>query len=116
MLLGLAPQAASCTGECQKSGPLGLVIIIVLCVGCYFLFKSMSKQLKRVREDFPADPSAGPGPRPGPPSAGPTASIGASAGAPAGDDPAEAEEPATAVAPEPAPPVEATRSTDPPGP
>jgi hypothetical protein len=40
-------------GESKKSGPLGLVVIIVLCVVCYFLFKSMSKHLKRVREDFP---------------------------------------------------------------
>ena len=40
-------------GEAKKSGPLGLVVILVLCVACYFLFKSMSKHLKRVREDFP---------------------------------------------------------------
>ena len=52
--VALHPVAAACTGECQKSGPLGLVVIIVLCVGCYFLFKSMSKHLKRVREDYPA--------------------------------------------------------------
>jgi len=42
------------SGESKKSGPLGLVIIIALCVGCYFLFKSMSKHLRHVREDFPA--------------------------------------------------------------
>jgi hypothetical protein len=45
--------AASCTGECQKSGPLGLALILLLCVACYFLFKSMSKHLRRVREEFP---------------------------------------------------------------
>ena len=43
------------TGEAAKSGPWGLAIILLLCAGCYFLFKSMSKHLRRVREDFPAD-------------------------------------------------------------
>jgi hypothetical protein len=43
------------TGEAAKSGPIGLAVILVLCVACYFLFKSMSKHLKTVREDFPAD-------------------------------------------------------------
>jgi hypothetical protein len=42
-------------GESKKSGPLGLVVIIALCIGCYFLFKSMSKHLRRVREEFPAE-------------------------------------------------------------
>jgi hypothetical protein len=36
--------------ESKKSGPIGLVLIIVLCVACYFLFKSMSKRLRAVRE------------------------------------------------------------------
>jgi hypothetical protein len=36
--------------ESKKSGPIGLVLIIVLCVVCYFLFKSMSKHLRSVRE------------------------------------------------------------------
>ncbi len=47
-------------GEAKKAGPIGLVVIVLLCVACYFLFKSMSKHLKRVREEFPdvlpADP------------------------------------------------------------
>jgi hypothetical protein len=47
------------TGEAAKSGPLGLALILVLCVACYFLFKSMSKHLKKVREQFPAEPPAG---------------------------------------------------------
>jgi hypothetical protein len=42
------------TGESVKSGPIGLVVIILLCIGCYFLFKSMSKHLRRVREEFPS--------------------------------------------------------------
>ena len=44
------------SGEAAKSGPIGLAVILILCIVCYFLFKSMSKHLKRVRENFPADP------------------------------------------------------------
>jgi hypothetical protein len=44
---------AAKSGEAVKSGPWGLAIILVLCVACYFLFKSMSKHLRRVREQFP---------------------------------------------------------------
>jgi hypothetical protein len=43
------------SGEAAKSGPIALAIILILCVACYFLFKSMSKHLKNVREQFPAD-------------------------------------------------------------
>jgi hypothetical protein len=46
------------SGESKKSGPIGLAVILLLCVACYFLFKSMSKHLRRVREDFPADAPA----------------------------------------------------------
>jgi hypothetical protein len=41
------------SGEAAKSGPIGLAIILILCVACYFLFKSMSKHLKTVREQYP---------------------------------------------------------------
>lgn len=41
--------------ETKKSGPIGLAVILVLCVACYFLFKSMSKHLRRVREGFPTE-------------------------------------------------------------
>ena len=47
------------TGEAAKSGPLGFAVILVLCVVCYFLFKSMSRHLKHVREDFPQDAAQG---------------------------------------------------------
>ena|SRR5664279_2822924 len=40
-------------GENKKSGPIGLAVILLLCVACYFLFKSMSKHLRKVREEFP---------------------------------------------------------------
>jgi hypothetical protein len=42
------------SSESKKSGPIGLAVILVLCVACYFLFKSMSKHMRKVREDFPA--------------------------------------------------------------
>jgi hypothetical protein len=42
------------SGEAVKSGPIGLAVILILCIACYFLFKSMSKHLKSVREDYPA--------------------------------------------------------------
>jgi hypothetical protein len=80
-----ATLADTCTGECLKSGPWGLAIILLLCIGCYFLFKSMSKHLKRVRERFPSDDAAaaGSGPGAGPdPGAGPGA--GTDGAAPAG--------------------------------
>jgi hypothetical protein len=48
------------TTEGQKSGPLALAVILVLCVVCYFLFKSMSRHLKKVRDDFPTTPPAAP--------------------------------------------------------
>lgn len=46
------------SGEAAKSGPIGFAVILVLCVLCYFLFKSMSRHLKHVREDFPKDEPA----------------------------------------------------------
>jgi hypothetical protein len=41
------------TGEAAKSGPWGLAIVLILCAVCYFLFKSMSKHMRKVREEFP---------------------------------------------------------------
>jgi hypothetical protein len=41
------------SGEAAKSGPIGLAVILILCIAAYFLFKSMSKHLRKVREDFP---------------------------------------------------------------
>lgn len=45
-------------GEGVKSGPIGLAVILVLCIAAYFLFKSMSKHLKKVRDGFPTDAPA----------------------------------------------------------
>ena len=44
------------SGEAAKSGPIGFAVILVLCVVCYFLFKSMSKHLRKVREQYPGNP------------------------------------------------------------
>lgn len=43
------------SGEAAKAGPIGLAVILLLCIACYFLFKSMSKHMKVVRESFPTD-------------------------------------------------------------
>jgi hypothetical protein len=45
------------SGEAVKSGPMGLAVILILCIVCYFLFKSMSKHLRNVRERYPIDPA-----------------------------------------------------------
>jgi hypothetical protein len=47
-------------GENQKSGPIGFAVILVLCIACYFLFKSMSKHLRKVREQAQAEEQAAP--------------------------------------------------------
>jgi hypothetical protein len=59
-LTGLAA-ARPTGGEGVKSGPIALAIILVLCIAAYFLFKSMSKHLKKVRDEFPSDQSEAPG-------------------------------------------------------
>jgi hypothetical protein len=51
----LAVQKVPKDGEGVKSGPIGLAMILLLCVAVYFLCKSMSKHLKRVRDDFPVE-------------------------------------------------------------
>jgi hypothetical protein len=43
--------------EQYKSGPWGFAIILLLGIACYFLFRSMSKHLRKVRNDFPIEPS-----------------------------------------------------------
>jgi hypothetical protein len=47
------------SGEAAKSGPIGLAVILILCILCYFLFKSMSKHLRTVRERFPTEQPPG---------------------------------------------------------
>lgn len=38
----------------QKAAPLGLFVLVLLGLASYFLFKSMSRHLRHVRDDFPA--------------------------------------------------------------
>ncbi|HEU5267329.1 MAG TPA: hypothetical protein VFU35_11550 [Jatrophihabitans sp.] len=54
----IAMELLAKTGEAAKSGPIGLAVILILCIVCYFLFKSMSKHLRKVREEFPSDARA----------------------------------------------------------
>jgi hypothetical protein len=42
-------------GESKKAGPIALLVILLLAVACYFLFRSMTRHLRRVRENFPDD-------------------------------------------------------------
>jgi hypothetical protein len=35
-----------------KAGPVALFIIVLLCIACFFIFRSFSKHLKRVPVDF----------------------------------------------------------------
>ena len=62
-----AAEVLAKSGEAAKSGPLGFAVILVLCVICYFLFKSMSRHLKTVREHFPKDAGDAPATAPEPP-------------------------------------------------
>lgn len=51
--------------DTDKAGPLGLLVVILLGIASYFLFRSMSRHLRRVREGFPVAPgprAAGAGP------------------------------------------------------
>ena len=36
-----------------KAGPLALLVVVLLGVACYFLFKSMSRHLRKVQNGFP---------------------------------------------------------------
>lgn len=95
MIVSTALVLADPSGEGAKAGPWGLAVILVLCVACYFLFKSMSKHLKRVRENFPAPdapPAASPSsvrPKTGQSRDGTAAPGSDSAAAPGSDRPAD---------------------------
>ncbi len=41
--------------ENKKASALGLAVILALCIGCYFLFRSMSRHLRKVRDNFPVN-------------------------------------------------------------
>lgn len=70
-------------GESKKAGPIALVVILVLCVACYFLFRSMTRHLRKVREEFPDDDKpAAPDDAPPPPEEGNGSSNGSSSARP----------------------------------
>jgi hypothetical protein len=85
--------------DTQKAGPLGLLVLIILGIVCYFLFRSMSSHLRKVNTTFPVEANpASPNPAspnsrsPNPRSA--TASS-ATAAAPTDDEPDAPQEPTT---------------------
>jgi hypothetical protein len=49
----LAGPSLAANTEPYKSGPIGLAIILILLVACFFLFRSMSRHMRNVRENFP---------------------------------------------------------------
>lgn len=58
----LHADAVSAAEDSGKAGPLGLLVLILLGLASYFLFRSMSRHLRKVREDFPRVASPGPQP------------------------------------------------------
>lgn len=44
--------------EWGKAAPIGLLVILLLCVAAVFLFRSFNRQLKKVPASFEADPPA----------------------------------------------------------
>lgn len=57
-------QLAAPTGEAAKAGPIALLVILLLCTACYFLFRSMTKHLRKVRDEFPGEPPEEPSRQP----------------------------------------------------
>jgi hypothetical protein len=39
--------------ETGKAGPLGLLVLLLLIIASYLLFKSMSRHLRKVRQEWP---------------------------------------------------------------
>jgi hypothetical protein len=85
--LVLASDVLAKSGEAAKSGPIGFAVILVLCIACYFLFKSMSRHLKHVREEFPDGRKEQPPAEPKPAAESPAA------GSPAAGSPAKPAQP-----------------------
>lgn len=53
-LLAAAPTPTLLAGDDSgKAGPLGLLVLVLLGIASYFLFRSMSQHLRRVRDDYP---------------------------------------------------------------
>lgn len=52
-----------------KAGPVALFVIVLMCIAAYFLFRSMSRHLRRVPEEFAPSTAEGAElpPQPAPP-------------------------------------------------
>jgi hypothetical protein len=46
---------ASPAGEAAKAGPWWGAVVLLLCLACWLLFRSMSKHLRKVRDEFPTE-------------------------------------------------------------
>jgi hypothetical protein len=57
-MIGFASAVMAATGEAAKAGPFAVLVIALLCLACYFLFRSMSRHLRKVREEFPSEERA----------------------------------------------------------
>jgi hypothetical protein len=68
--IAVAVLADDSGGESKKAGPIALVVILLLAISCYFLFRSMTKHLRRVRDNFPDDAPAAASPSTPPPENG----------------------------------------------
>jgi len=42
----------------DKAGPIALLFVVLLAIALYFLWRSMNRQLKRVDENLPAEPTS----------------------------------------------------------
>jgi hypothetical protein len=47
--------AIGVAGDSGQAGPLGLLVLVLLGVACYLLFKSMSRHLRKVRDEWPEE-------------------------------------------------------------
>ncbi len=52
ILAASTPPSTSNGGEGKKASALGLAVILLLCVACYFLFRSMSRHMRKVQGGF----------------------------------------------------------------
>ncbi len=58
----LAAQVVLAEDDKGRGSPIGLFVVIVLCVAVYFLWRSLNRHIKRVPESFDAPPAGSGGP------------------------------------------------------
>lgn len=60
MISTLGAAAVLADSDKGKGSPIGLFVVLLLVVAVYFLYRSMSKHIRRVPESFQATPGAEP--------------------------------------------------------